>query len=806
MRKVSLLFLFLLATAVSAAAPRFRGSHAFTLLSGGAPRVVVADRELDVRLSLRNDGAVPLDPAAQYRLSYHWFDLRGVPLVLDSVRTELPRVIEPRQSITLDGHLGTPPTPGIYLLQWDVVQEGVTWFSQRDPAPPGRTIVFVVPAGMSVARALCEVSPSLVVLIGLALILGRRRREPRGRVFAVLGVLDLVWCTTSLFPKQLLLLMETHLDVTAGAILASASTAAFVPVLLLFFLPRRHRAWAAWAVAAAGSVVLLADVVYFRYFGDVLSSAALLASGQAGRLEASVRSLLAARDVWLVADLFVALPLVVVLTRLPDVSLRARRAQRAVAVLGLLVLLVSGVRTPALARLEKGSFDVVFRNLNVVEDLGAFGFHADDAWGYLRAKVFRPPLSEAQMDDVREWFARRAPQRAGVGPWFGAARGRNVILILVESLQGFVVGLRVNGQEVTPHLNRLRDESVWSSRVVDQVGEGRTSDAEVINAVSLLPPGHGAAAFRYPADHFVAVPALLGGRGYHTVSAVAFDATFWNRRVMHPAFGFTRSFFAPDFGPGERIGWGLNDRDFLRQMAPRLAALPKPFYAWLITLSLHHPFDSFPEAHKTLDLGPWKDTQLANYLHAMHFFDAGLGDFVEGLKQARLLNDTVLVVEGDHEAGVLWDEVSRAAGFHHDELDWYLADRVPLVIRVPGERAPRQEITLEAGQTDVAPTVLALLGVDPAPLPYVGRNLLGQPGDGPVVRRYGDWVDGKHLFLAGQGYTSQPGCWDLQTRAAVPVAACQEGQAAAARELDVSWRVLTYDLQQRLVAAHPPGK
>ena len=71
----------------------------------------------------------------------------------------------------------------------------------------------------------------------------------------------------------------------------------------------------------------------------------------------------------------------------------------------------------------------------------------------------------------------------------------------------------------------------------------------------------------------------------------------------------------------EQIGWGLNDHDFLQQMVPRLEQLPRPFAAWLITLSLHHPFESFPDAHKVLKLGALEGTSFGNYLHTMRFFD-----------------------------------------------------------------------------------------------------------------------------------------------------------------------------------------
>ena len=117
----------------------------------------------------------------------------------------------------------------------------------------------------------------------------------------------------------------------------------------------------------------------------------------------------------------------------------------------------------------------------------------------------------------------------------------------MESLQEFAVDFVVDGQEVMPHLRRWAGDSLRFTNVTDQTNEGRTSDAEFAAMVSLLPLDHGAVAFRYPANHYVAFPQLLADRGYQTISAVPFEPGFWNRRVMHPLYGFQHSLFEPDF-------------------------------------------------------------------------------------------------------------------------------------------------------------------------------------------------------------------------------------------------------------------
>jgi len=236
----------------------------------------------------------------------------------------------------------------------------------------------------------------------------------------------------------------------------------------------------------------------------------------------------------------------------------------------------------------------------------------------------------------------------------------------------------------------------------------------------------------------------------------------------------------------------------LQQMVPRLEKLPQPFCAWLITLSLHHPFEDFPDRHKVLELGALERTSFGNYLHTMHFFDRALEDFKTALARDGLLGTTMLVVFGDHDAGFTRDAfVAGTIGIADDEASWALNDRVPLFIRLPGSviGLPHQ-FTRPAGQTDFAPTLLALVGIDPEPLPYVGRNLFGRPDDPPILRPYGDWLDASHLFM-NQSNPRASACFDVAARGFTGAIACADADARARKARNVSRFVIVEDLQQR---------
>jgi phosphoglycerol transferase MdoB-like AlkP superfamily enzyme len=793
---------------------------AFTL-SGQAPRVLRAQQEITVPLNITNSGLRGWDPAG-VRLSYHWLWIvppelarrsRTVPYH-DGIRTELPEPVAPAGRMAVQGRLLAPSWPGLYWLQWDMVAEGVTWFAQVSPRQP-RQLVVVVPT----LNALATPLPLMTALVGIwAVGVARRGKarltsRPQGvRVRSLLAVAasaDAVWCAATLFAKPLMLVREALLEPTSAAYGLIMFTA-LVPVLLCLALPtRRVRAGALLLCGVLGTFVILGDALYYWFFGDVLSASAVFAARQTGQVWSSIHSLFTPRMIWLLLDVPFAVWLTISAMRFgavrltpdatdgPDAPGRSWRLTVAAA----LAVTVVAAAVPTAAVLRRGELEQMFRNRAMMEQLGPFGYHAYDAWTYMHRTLFRPAATPAQVADARAWFAARAPMRAGTGPYFGAARGRNLIVVQVESMQDFVVDCRVNGQDVMPHLRRWTNDGVRFTNVTDQTNEGRTSDAEFAALVSLLPLDHGAVAFRFPGHHYVGLPSVLTEHGYATLSAVPFESGFWNRRVMHATYGFQRSLFEPEFELTEQIGWGLNDRDFLQQMVPRLTRLSRPFAAWLITLSLHHPFDDFPERHKTLKLGALERTSFGNYLHTMHFFDQAFDDFQRALARAGLLDDTLLVVFGDHDAGFPRNAaLASTIGIGTDATAWELNDRVPLLMKVPGQgRArPTGDVPLAAGQTDFAPTLLALLGIDPADLPYAGRNLLGTPGDFPLPRPYGDWLDRRHLFVSGSRSDRGGACFALSSGALVSDSACRATNDIARRSREISQLVVVDGLQQRL--------
>ena len=77
-----------------------------------------------------------------YALAYHLYDDAGQSLTYDGPRSPLPSSVAPLETAVITAQINTPTEPGEYLIEWDMVQEKVTWFSWKN-APTARTTLVV---------------------------------------------------------------------------------------------------------------------------------------------------------------------------------------------------------------------------------------------------------------------------------------------------------------------------------------------------------------------------------------------------------------------------------------------------------------------------------------------------------------------------------------------------------------------------------------------------------------------------------------------------------------------------------------
>ena len=122
-----------------------RGAHDVRIEHADIPRSVVAGIELVADATIRNDSWRTLRSEGVGHpifVSYRWLDRRRRPIVQEGLRSPLPRPVQPGESCHVALRVKTPDAAGDYVLELDLVEEGVTWFSEAG-VPPLRVPVSV---------------------------------------------------------------------------------------------------------------------------------------------------------------------------------------------------------------------------------------------------------------------------------------------------------------------------------------------------------------------------------------------------------------------------------------------------------------------------------------------------------------------------------------------------------------------------------------------------------------------------------------------------------------------------------------
>lgn len=597
-------------------------------------------------------------------------------------------------------------------------------------------------------------------------------------------------CVVYLVLKQMLVLW-TFLErpYAPPNMLIALSGAALFTLSWAFALHGRLRLLALASVDLAFGAILLVDIVYFRQFADLPSVASLRYAGLAVEMDTAVESLLHPVD----ALLFVG-PAILLGVALVRGEWLAR--QRAFTVRRVAALSLVGVGLVAAVTLTTGRLKKPFGGHTIVASrLGPIGYHAYDAGTFVSRALRKRFVSiEEELAEARAFFAARP--KAPPGELHGRFAGRNVIYVQLESWQAFATEIEVGGEPVTPHFRALAQESLHFTDFHAQIGQGTTSDAELGAQCSLYASRTGSVYYENASNDLRCLPEILREAGYTTVAMHANRPDFWNRAAMYPAVG-VGTFYderAFDFEPEEEIGWGLGDVDFFEQVVDKLAALPRPFYALVISITSHAPFD-FENLPRELDHGRFADTRVAHYLDTVRYTDRALGRLVERLRETGILDKSILVVYGDHQ-GVAKDSsnVGEFLGLADaNAATWFDVERrVPALVRLPGGVAAgvRQEA---AGQLDIAPTVAGLLGLDVSTAPFFGRDLLSS-APAFVGLPNGSALDDELLHLTADGGHGKAGCFDRASGAQVPGERCAALAERVATELDIAWGIVQLDL------------
>ena len=404
--------------------------------------------------------------------------------------------------------------------------------------------------------------------------------------------------------------------------------------------------------------------------------------------------------------------------------------------------------------------------------------------------------------------------------------GKNVLVIHAESMQTNAIGMEFNGLPVTPTLNKLSREGMYFSNYYSQVSVGTSSDAELTFNTSLMPTKSGTAFVSYPDRTYISTPSLLKEKGYYTFSMHANNADFWNRRVMHTNLGYDRFYSKADYKITDEdiIGLGLSDKAFFAQSIEKLKKINKKHENWyglMIMLSNHTPFSDVNKYGEfTVDIKenvtredgtveevvyPYLEgTKLGNYYKSLHYADEALGELITGLEEEGLLDNTVLVIYGDHDARLNKKDYNLQNNYdkenddildkdhenyqEYDSYQYELGRKVPFIIWTKDMKNTSLNIEVKnvMGMYDAMPTIGNMLGI------YnqyaLGNDIFNVKENNIVVFPNGNWVTNKVY------YNSQKGEYLSLVNEAISEEEIKNNNEYANTLLDVSNDIIVFNL------------
>jgi len=318
----------------------------------------------------------------------------------------------------------------------------------------------------------------------------------------------------------------------------------------------------------------------------------------------------------------------------------------------------------------------------------------------------------------RDWRASRIemPPDEDLSRFRGAAAGRSVVLVSLESTAARYLGLYGAAEDVAPNLSNLSRSSVVFENAYSVYPESIKGLFSILCSVT---PAFDTTAESYGGVPCDSIAAVLTERGYRTglFHSGRFDYLGMNAVIRHRGYAVLAD--AGDIGGQHDSSFGIDEPSTVASILRWIDAEPagRPFFVTYLPIAGHHPYE-------TPARGPFPDSdEFGRYRNALNYGDAALGALRRGLEARGLDRNTVWIVLGDH---------GEAFGQHEGNYGhtFQLYDEnvhVPFLISIPGVIHQSVRARRIVSLLDTAPTVLDLLGL-PAPRESQGSSMLdGRP-------------------------------------------------------------------------------
>ena len=387
----------------------------------------------------------------------------------------------------------------------------------------------------------------------------------------------------------------------------------------------------------------------------------------------------------------------------------------------------------------------------IVQKYGLYMYHVNDLIQSIHPHLNTLFGYDEAASKFRNYYACKWEKENKPNKYTNYFKGKNVLFIHAESIQNFLINLKINGEYVTPNLNKLAKEGMYFDKFYPQISIGTSSDSEFTLNTGLMPSSSGTVFVNYYDRKYYALPQYFNNLGYYTFSTHGNNADYWNRKTMYMTLGY-QDFYAKDTydvpNSTDDINWvglGISDKLFFKQLIEKLKVIKENhplFYGTIITLSNHSPFNDLTkygefdvtmnykyiddEGNVQLGNAPYLEgTAMGNYIRSAHYADEALGEFINDLKENNLLENTIIILYGDHEARLAKREFNRLYNYNPliddvkdeedpdyvsmDNYNYDLLKNTPFIIWSNEEKL-NKKISITFGMYDVLPTIANMFG------------------------------------------------------------------------------------------------
>src|SRR5512143_964127 len=309
------------------------------------------------------------------------------------------------------------------------------------------------------------------------------------------------------------------------------------------------------------------------------------------------------------------------------------------------------------------------------------------------------------------------------------ARAPLAIVYLVDTLRADHTGVYGYPRRTTPELDAFAKDAVVFERAIAHASWTKPSVASILT--SRLPARHRAVQLRDPLDP--GNPTLarrLAERGFSTGAAIANSVIYDAESAFDPGFEVFAGLHGEDDRRSKLVGADVVVDSALAFLRSRRGL---PTFLYVHTMDPHVPYEPPPPFDRMFEPLPApghpgrdprtdykepldRERMVGQYDGDVAFGDREFGRFVRELKAAGLYRDALLVFLSDHGEEFL----DHGRWLHGRSLFDELI-RVPLVVKLPGNRGAGTRVAGQVQGIDVVPTVLEAMGL---PLP---PDLGGQP-------------------------------------------------------------------------------